>query len=334
MIFNAVRHGRTRRDVVALERHLNQQRDQVSTVLAIGGAPVSSARDALRLMQALRDGSRAEVSMHHIAISPSIPLGLGQVMQVVRRVLRAYQARLSPWVLWEHRRHRAREGVPETHYHLVLGHVGLDGRALDDWRSHRRLEAVARSLEWDLGELLTPCRRPEAVAAELIRMERPEVADAVREVGGVVGLPRSAMSSRGRARADRYGISLPAMKHVVRRAWEEAASREAFLSALEEHGLRTAPGTRPGVYLVQKGELVLGALDRLVGQRRGLVNGQIEGRIPFGRLEGREGLSGRNRVNRGPSSTKRASRKPIQRDSRGRMGNDPRKKEAALRPRQ
>jgi hypothetical protein len=334
MIFSAVRHGRTRRDVIALERHLSRQRGQVSTVLAIGGAAVSSATDALRFMEALRDGSRAEVSMHHIAISPSIPLGLGQVMEVVRRVIRAYRARLSPWVLWEHRKHRVPEGGPETHYHLVLGHVGIDGRAVDDWRSHRRLEAVARSLEWDLGEMLTPCRRPEAVAAELIRMERPEVAQAVREVGGVFGLPRSAMSSRGRARADRHGISLPVVKRLVRQAWEEARSREAFLAALEGHGLRTAPGTRPGVYVVQQGEVVLGALDRLVGQRRRLVNGQIEGVIPFGRPEGREELFGRNRVDRVPSSTKRASRKPVQRDRRGRMGNDPRKKEAAPRPRQ
>lgn len=333
MIFSAVRHGRTRRDVLALEQHLGKQEGQISKVLAIGGAPVSSAHDALRLMETLRDGSRAEVSMHHVSISPSIPLGLGQVREVVRRVLRAYRARLSPWILWEHRKRRDQEGVPDTHYHLVFGHVGIDGKAVDAWRSHRRLEAVARSLEWDLGELLTPCRKPEAVAGELIRMKRPEVAEAVREVGGVFEHPRSAMSSRGRARAERHGISLPTVKRLVRQAWEEAATREAFLAILEGHGLRTAPGTRPGVYVVQRGEIVLGALDRFVGQRRRVVNDQIEGRTPFGRPEGREDFPGQNRVDLGLSSKKRGRRGPIQRDSRGRMGSDPRKKEAALRPR-
>lgn len=332
MIFSAVRHGRTRRDVLALERHLGKQEGQVSKVLAIGGAPVSSARDALRLMEALRDGSRAEVSMHHVSISPSIPLGLGQVMEVVRRVLRAYRARLSPWVLWEHRRQGNREGVPETHYHLVVGHVGLDGRAIDDWRSHRRLEAVARSLEWDLGEMLTPCRSPEAVAAELIRMERPDVAAAVRRVGAA-GPPLSAMSAKGRARAERYGVCLPAVRRLVRQLWEDAESREAFVAGLDRHDLRVIPGTRPGVYVVQQGQVVLGALDRFVGQRRRLVAGQMEGVLPFGRPEGVEFISGRNQVDPARSSTKRRPRKAVQRDSRGRMGKDPRENEAVLRPR-
>lgn len=275
MIITTTRHGRTRRDTRYLLAHLGRQVDQHARVVRVG-APVATTPEALRYMEALRDGSRATVAYHHISLSPSKPLTDDQRDEAVARILSAMDAEDHAHVLWEHSGKPRRGGQTDTHYHIVVAHVGPDGRALDDGRSYVCLEAVARSLEMDFGQSLTPSRRTGAVAAELERTGRPDVAALVRDEAPPEP-PQAAMSSRQRARAERHGVSLPDVRQIVRTAWEQSDSPAALRAALAERRLGLTAGDKAGVWLVvMEDGTTLGALDRLAGERRRVVASRME----------------------------------------------------------
>lgn len=275
MIITTTRHGRTRRDTRYLLAHLSRQTDQRARVVSIA-APVAAASEALDYMQALRDGSRASVAFHHISLSPAVPLTDDQRDEAVSRILAALGAEDHAHVLWEHSGKPRHGAAVDTHYHIVVAHVGPDGRALDDGRSFVRLEAVARALEADFDHDLTPTRRAAGVAAELERTGRPDVAARVRGEAPPEP-PQAAMSSRQRARAERHGINLPDVRTTVREAWSRSDGPTALRAALAESGLGIAQGDKPGVWLVttEDGQ-TLGALDRLSGQRRRTVQARMQ----------------------------------------------------------
>lgn len=270
MIVTTTRHGRTARDARCLLAHLSKQDGQRSRVVTIA-APVQSASEALDYMQALRDGSRATVACHHLSLSPDQPMTDEQRDEAITRVLAAMGAEDHAHVVWEHAGKDRRGRDIDTHYHIVVAHVGPDGRALDDGRSYVRLEAAARSLEFDFGHGITTSRRAAAVATQLDRLGRQKVAARVRGEAPPEP-PASAMSSRQRARSTRHGIDLPDVRDVVRQAWAASDGAAALRAALAEHGLAVAPGDKPGVWIVTGPEgVTLGSLDRLSGERRQAV---------------------------------------------------------------
>jgi hypothetical protein len=269
MIVTTTRHGRTRRDVRNLARHLNKGLGHESRVVAIGGCPLSHADDVLAYMQAMRDGSRAAVSCHHVTLNPASSITADQRDDMVQRVLSEMGAADHPWILWEHEKPRADGEAADRHFHLVIGHIGPDGRALDDRHSYRRLESVARTLEVDWGHEITPSRRAASVARQL-EAARPDVAAAV-QAAQPSEPPRSSTSSRRRAAADRQGVDLPRARAEIATAWS-AGGAEAVLSA----GYEIAPGQRPGVYVVSREGVELGALDRLVKEKRRDVSQKME----------------------------------------------------------
>lgn len=269
MILTTVRHGRTGRDVKNLLAHLSKQLNQTSRVIRIDGVPVSNAADAMAYMQAMRDASRATVACHHISISPRIRLTDEQIDDAVQRVLAAMGAEDHAYVLWKHgEKARTGEDVADEHYHLVVGHVGPDGRALRDSMSFVRLEAAARTLEVDFGEYLTRSRFTKSVAKELRRIGRDDVADMLTMPPTP---PTSSMSAKTRARADRHGLDLPQAQAAVRTAWTASDSPAAFRAALADSGFEIANGKRPGVFVITKNGIDVGALDRIVKEKRAAV---------------------------------------------------------------
>src|SRR5690606_23836188 len=184
----------------------------------------------------------------------------------VGRILAAFGAEDHAYVLWEHdEKTRAADGGSEQHFHLVYAHVGDDLLALDDSHSYQKLEAVARTLECDFGESLTPSRRTAAVAARLVEIGREDVAGLLPRPPEP---PRSSMTSGMRAAADRKGVDLPAAQAVIRAAWEASDTPQAFTHALVEGGFSLAPGRKEGVFVVSSGDIEVGALDRILKLKR------------------------------------------------------------------
>jgi len=134
---------------------------------------------AMRAMEMMRDASRASIAFQHITINPKHNLSEQQRDLAVSRILDALGAEDHGYVLVEHFKERSVTDRADHHFHLVLAHVGPDLKALDMSHSFARLEAVARSLEIDFGEELTPTTRPEAVAYFARGMGRDDVAERV-----------------------------------------------------------------------------------------------------------------------------------------------------------
>lgn len=137
---------------------------------------------AMRAMEMMRDASRASIAFQHITINPKHSLSEQQRDLAVSRVLEALGAEKHGYVLVEHFKERHVRDRADHHFHLVLAHVGPDLKALDMFHSFARLEAVARSLEIDFGEELTPTSQPKAVAYFARGMGRDDVADRIIEM--------------------------------------------------------------------------------------------------------------------------------------------------------
>ncbi|QDL99519.1 hypothetical protein FLL57_20360 [Rhodopseudomonas palustris] len=296
MIVTTRRHGRTRRDIRKLLQHLDKQAGQTSRVVTIGNVPLGSVDDVMHYMETLRDASRATVSCHHISLSPRNRLSDAQRDEAVRRILVAMGAEDHAFTVWEHSgKPRADADVADDHYHVVVAHVGPNGRALSDRNSYVRLEAAARTLEADFGEQITHSRKTKSVADELCRIGRGDVA-AMMTVPAIP--PMSAMSSETRARAERAGLDLPKIHAVVRTAWTNSGGGAAFRSALQDEGFELVRGKKPGVFMVTTSGIEIGALDRIVREKRADVAARMtqeednDRQSQEGPLSGRSDLSG------------------------------------------
>lgn len=267
MIITCVSHGRRAEDARNLAAHLTKTRGQTVSVAAISGLTpgltLTTALADLRRMTAM--SKKAEIGFHHITLNSAQEWTSEQRDQAISRVLGELGAASHAWLLVEHgEKARATPDRTNRHWHLVLAHVGPEGRALDMRDSYMRLEAVARTCEYDFAEPMTPTRRPKAVARRLSKLGREDVRQALLKIQPEQ-LPRSAMSSAGRERAARSGVNLPAIRALIRAAWTTPDLDEA----LAPHGFRLAHGTRAGVFVVKtKDGTIAGALDRLAGVSR------------------------------------------------------------------
>lgn len=310
MIITCVPHGRQSQDARRLAAHLSKTKGQMARIVESSGlAPglgIAAALEDLRRMMAL--SKRSMVGFQHLTINPAIGWSEGQRDEAIRRVLAELGAADHAWTLVEHaEKERACSGGAPTHWHLVVAHVGPTGRALNMRDSFGRLEAVARSCEADFGEPLTPTRRASAVARHLGRMGREDVAIAVRSQGAGPP-PRSAMTSTGRARADRLGFDLPAIRATVETAWQSSD----LLDSLASFGLRLSMGRKPGVVVVTTPNgLVAGALDRLAHVPRATVVARLEGEMARPRKAKGTGDDQRNRqqANDGETRKNRVARR-------------------------
>ena len=106
---------------------------------------------------------RASTHFRTLTINPKHNLSEQQRDLAVSRILDALGAEDHGYVLVEHFKERSVTDRADHHFHLVLAHVGPDSQKRSNMsHSFARLEAVARSLEIDFGEELTPTTRPEA----------------------------------------------------------------------------------------------------------------------------------------------------------------------------
>jgi len=274
MILTTKRHGRSARDRRNLSSHLGKQIGQVSRVAVIGNVALSNSDDVLQYMETMRDACGGSVAFHHITLNPSRQLTDEQRDDAVRRVLDALDAEDHAFVVWEHSE-KMRAGVADVdhHFHIIVSNFGPDGRALDDRQSFMKLEAVARSLEVDFGEQITPSRRTAAVAARLVDMGRDDVA---AQLPISAEPPKASMTSGQRAAADRQGVDLPAAQAAVKAAWQQSDAPDAFYAALSEIGLTVTPGRKQGIFIVSAGDVEIGALDRIVKEKRAAVAARME----------------------------------------------------------
>ena len=274
MIGGAVRHGRTRRDSRALVNHLlkplGTRVEMFHTV-----APTLSA--VVADMELARDGSSAEAAFLHVHLSPARDMTRDELRQAADIVVRHLGAEGHQVALVYHDKPR-RGGEGGTHAHLVVGRVGPDGQVLPSGFEKIRVETACRIAEFELGEPPTLGRHHASGVKWLRANGRGDVADWMEAAhGSDPAKPGSAASPGKRQGLERQGIDLSGARDAVRDAWDRSDSPEALQAALREQGLDVVPGTKPGVFVVRAGDVEIGALDRIIKEKRAAVAARMKG---------------------------------------------------------
>ncbi len=205
---------------------------------------------ALRMMAALaRRNRRVKRDIVHIKIAPKVPLTPEALERVLQVIEEEYGIPFdAPRHLVEHRK-----GDRAPHFHVNYSMiVPGTGKALRFTRSAERDEMVARRLEIELGEGLTPSLRVERVAELLRERDLPELA-AIAATGPVAekGLSRSKAE---RQQARRLEADPDLIDARLLEAWRRTGGDLRMLPVeLEKLGFRLAAGDKlvAGVPLVR-----------------------------------------------------------------------------------
>lgn len=159
-----------------------------------------------------------------------------------------------------------------SHIHIIApGCDPVTGRRTDVSWCHLRTEKLCRKLEADFGHDHVPMKpgHVRSVAARLRTEGRPEVADAINLNPTVQG---AAFSEKQGQRLKRDDYSPTGIKRIVRACWDCSDNALAFSNALAEFGFSVAPGKRRNVWIISSPDgTELGALDRIVGEKRAAV---------------------------------------------------------------
>lgn len=235
----------TPRRIGELSRHLGKTgRGSNKAVVVradmIRDVPADTAL-ALRVMAAIaRQNRRVKRDIVHLKISPKIPLS----PEGLERALAVFEEEYGipsdcPRHVVEHRK-----GDRAPHFHVNYAMVVPgSGKALRFVRSHERDELIARRLEIELGEGLTPSLRVDRVAQLLRERGMPELAEIAAT--GPVAEKRAGRSKAERQQANRLETDLDLVDARLMEAWRRSGEDIRKLPVeLEKLGFRLAGGDK------------------------------------------------------------------------------------------
>lgn len=302
MIGQAVKHGRSMKDARNLSAHL--LKDKGARIEMLNSA-ASTIDDAMSDMMIMRDASRAKDAFLHLSISPSRDMSHDELRKVANIVTRHFNADEHQAVLVFHEKDRA-NGQGNRHVHLVLGKVGPEGGVIPAGFEKIRLETAMRISEFEMGEPATLGRHHASSIKWLRENGREDVARWLDLAHGPnPEKPQSPASPSKRQMIQRKaGTDLTTVTMTVRSAWDRSDNPQAFAAALSESGFEVAPGQKAGVFIVSKNGVEVGALDRLLKEKRRTVADRMEG---FNNDRTEENNPRRSDISRSTSEPKRSS---------------------------
>jgi hypothetical protein len=280
VIITTTKHGRSKRDRVALVKHLAKTENEVAILAEIGNLIASNLAEAIETMEIYRDASSAgaEAAFHHLTINPAKDIPQEKLVEAVHRVRHELDpGGMRPFAIVVHHKKRAEAGGAGSHAHLVLSAVDASGKALDDGWLKLRTERVARELEYNLGE--NPlCGRHHRAVLKALYLANPDVyLWLLNALGPDPEKPQSALSPAARNRARGQNLNLPKAKASVRAIWQKSENFNSFRHGLSQIGFRLVVGEKPNVFVIvdEKGRLI-GAANRLLKIPRAQFNAMME----------------------------------------------------------
>lgn len=274
MIGQAVRHGKTARDAKNLHAHLMKDQGARVEILNSGAGDLKAVMSD---MQLIRDNSKADAAFLHFSISPATDMSDEKLRQAAEIVLKHFDAGHHPAALVFHDKDRAND-KGNRHIHLVIGRVDYEGNVIPSGFEKIRLETAMRIAEFELGENPTLGRHHGSAIKWLQNNNRNDVADWLNNFHGKnPEKPQSPVSPSGRQKIERVtGTDLATVTMSVADAWAKSDDSRSFNNALAEYGLEVQKGQKKGVYIILKDGSELGALDRILKQKRGVVAQKLE----------------------------------------------------------
>lgn len=219
---------------------------------------------ALRMMAAIaRRNRRVTRDIVHLKIAPKLPLS----PEALERTLAVFEEEYGisvdvPRHIVEHRK-----GDRAPHFHVNYAMISPEsGKALRFVRSAERDEMIARRLELELGEGLTPSLRVERVAQMLRERGLSEFAEIAAT--GPVAEKALDRSKAARQQADRLEADFDLLDARLLEAWRRTGGDIRKLPVeLEKLGFRLAAGDKlvagvPLVRLVDTETLLASSLTR------------------------------------------------------------------------
>jgi len=274
MIGQVVKHGRSKRDARNLHAHL--MKDQNCKVEILNSV-APDLYEVMNDMALARDGSRSETAFLHISLSPSKDMTDDEMRKIASIVMQHFDAADHQAALVIHEKNRANnEG--NRHAHIVLGRVSPSGAVLPAGFDKIKLETAVRIAEYELAEPPVLGRHHASSMKWLQANGREDVADWLdNSLGSNPDKPQSSMSPAKRQKVERVaGSDLATITMAVKNAWERSDSGPAFSAALHEAGLEVRPGQKSGVFVVSHNGSEIGALDRLLKEKRNVVKSKME----------------------------------------------------------
>lgn len=282
MIGGVTRHGRTRRDAQNLSAHLLKEN---GVVVRIANSVAIDPLSAMEDMLLARDGSRASSAFLHVHISPGREMTERELRKAAMVVLKHFNAIDHASVLVIHEKERE-GGEGRRHAHLVVGRIGPDGSVLPSGFEKIRLETAMRIVEFELGDKPVLGRHHVSSVRWLRERGRDDVADWLEASHGPSPQkPVSSASPKKRQSLERHGVSMSKARASIQAALATSSGDvQAFRKALSEQGFSIVRGDKPGVWIVRRGDLEIGSLDRIVRMKRKEVSVFME-TLPENRKE-------------------------------------------------
>jgi len=269
MIGQVVKHGRTKRDAKNLHAHLLKDPDCKVEIL---NSVAPDLYEVMNDMALARDGSRSETAFLHISLSPSRDLSDDEMRKIAGIVMQHFDAEDHQAALIIHEKDRANNSG-NRHAHIVLGRVSPDGKVLPSGFDKIKLETAVRIAEFELGEPCVLGRHHKSSVKWLRENGRDDVADfMIAAHSNNPTKPTSSASPAVRQKIERTtGKDLSAISNDVRSAWEKSDNGQSFAAALTSVGLSVKSGKKDGVFVIENDGQEIGALDRLLKEKRAAV---------------------------------------------------------------
>tara|TARA_A100000171_G_C2137731_1_gene151740 strand:- start:233 stop:1537 length:1305 start_codon:yes stop_codon:yes gene_type:complete len=209
--------------------------------------------------EAVLDDSK--FSFRHFSINPGTNWTYEQQLAIVDKIKSEYGAEDRPHLLVKHEK-RLSDGTKNEHLHLVLPER-FNGKTLSSSWNFARNERLARECEFEFGHKLTIGKHNKSASyfvsdekLKNILLENSEKA-----------MPKAAFSSTQHQKSKREGLSLPAIKNLIKELYSESDGFKAFRAALLENGYVIEKGRKTAIVKNQDGEFI-GSLNRLLGMSK------------------------------------------------------------------
>ncbi|MBS0980819.1 relaxase/mobilization nuclease domain-containing protein [Acetobacter thailandicus] len=204
----------------------------------------------------------------HFMFSSKEELTREQALKIAHSISEEYGQDPKKSVIINHTKKRNTEDSDKNHYHVILPNTDENtGKAYDFSFSHKRNEKLSRLAELENGFNLVQGRHNKAVFHQLLKEGKTEQAEAIKHLTDG-DLPNSSYTSKGLQKARKSGLDKPKETQAVKDIWKACDSLKAFQNGLNEQGYELKPGTKPGVYIVEKNGLLVGSANRIIGMKK------------------------------------------------------------------
>lgn len=221
------------------------------------------------LHDAMQEAERENLTygLRHIAFNPDEPMTDIHLAEFARRICHEFRGAPEHMTLVIHQKDGS------IHGHLLLPEWQQD-HILDSHFSWIRLEKLARLEEIRLGHRLVTGRHDRSIAKALRKEGRHQEAALIDALvpEHPTGKPRAAYTSQSHRMAERQGLDLPKLKHLVACLWSQSDGLKSFRAALAEHRLTMREGdrkeTRPDAHIIETSDgTLIGSFTRLTKVR-------------------------------------------------------------------